>query len=176
MKLLVAAVPGAGKTTILQYVKKKILQTKIVNVGDLIFEFAKKNYKIKNRDEMRSKLNMRQQKNVSEFAAKKIARMKDKIILIDTHLSIKTPAGYIPGAGVHAVKHMKPDGIILLEFLPTDVLQRRKKDKSRHRDKETENEIETQQHVNEELAFAISNGALRSCRLSFKAILQDRSP
>ena len=157
MKLLVVSVPGAGKTTVLQYVRKKVHSVKIINTGDLVFEYAKKHFRIKNRDELRTKLSMKQQKISQDNAAKKIGKMRDKIILADTHLSIKTPAGYIPGGGTHMLKHMKPDSIILLEFRPKDVIERRRKDLSRHRDKETEEEVETQQHVNQELAFAISN-------------------
>jgi len=156
MKLLVAAVPGAGKTTVLEYVKKKFSKAKIVSTGNLVFDYAKKHYGLKNRDETR-KMTMKQQRTAQDNAAKKIGRMRDKVVLVDTHLSIKTPSGYLPGGGTHMLRHIKPDGIILLEFRPEDVLARRRKDKSRYRDKETEEEIETQQHVNEELAFSISN-------------------
>ena len=156
MKLLVAAVPGAGKTTVLEFVKRKFKAAKIVGTGDLVFEYAKRHYGMKNRDETR-KMTMKQQRAAQENAAKKIGRMRDRVILIDTHLSIKTPTGYIPGGGTHMLRHIRPDGIVLLEFRPEDVLARRKKDRSRHRDKETKEEIETQQHVNQEIAFAISN-------------------
>lgn len=156
MKLLIAAVPGAGKTTVLEYVKKKLRTARIIGTGDLVFDYARKHYGLRNRDETR-KMTMKQQRTAQESAAKQIGRMRDKIILIDTHLSIKTPSGYIPGGGTHMLKHIKPDGIILLEFRPEDVFERRKKDRSRHRDKETKEEIETQQHVSQEIAFAISN-------------------
>jgi len=157
MKLVVAAVPGAGKTTVLNVVKKKFPRAKIVTKGDLIFEFAKKHYGIKDRDQLRKKLTMKQQRTAQDWAAKKIGAMKDKIVIIDTHFSIKTPTGYIPGVSIRMARHMKLDGIILLEFRPEDVLERRKKDRSRLRDKETEEEIEAQQHVNEEFAVAIAN-------------------
>jgi len=156
MKLLVAAVPGAGKTTSLQYVRRRLPKAKIVSTGDLVFDYARKHYGLKNRDDTR-KMTMRQQKSAQDSAAKKIGRMRDRVVLIDTHLSVKTPSGYIPGGGTHMMRHIKPDGIILMEFRPEDVLARRKKDKSRHRDRETKEEIDTQQHVNQEIAFAISN-------------------
>jgi adenylate kinase len=47
MKIIVAAVPGAGKTTTLEYVKKILPEAKVVNVGDLILEIAKEKFGIK---------------------------------------------------------------------------------------------------------------------------------
>ena len=157
MKLVVAAVPGAGKTTVLNYVKKKFPRAKIVSKGDLIFEYAKKHYGIKNRDELRKKLKMSQQRTAQNYAAKKIGNMRDRIVIVDTHFSIKTPTGYIPGVSTRMARHMKLDGIILLEFRPKDVLQRRKKDTRRHREKESEEDVDAQQHVNQEFAMAIAN-------------------
>jgi len=157
MKLVIAAVPGAGKTTTLEYVKKKIPSAKIVSKGDLVFEYAKKHYSIKNRDQLRTKMTMKQQVTAQENAAKKIGKMKDKIILIDTHLSIKTPTGYLPGLSTKMGKYMKIDGIVLMEFRPKDVLARRNADKSRSRAKESEEEVDAQQRANEEFAMALAN-------------------
>jgi adenylate kinase len=53
MKIIVAAVPGAGKTTTLEYVKKILPEAKVVNVGDLILEIAREKFGIKDRDELR---------------------------------------------------------------------------------------------------------------------------
>ena len=157
MKLVVGTVPGAGKTTVIQYVKSKYPRARIVNKGDLIFDYAEKHYGIRDRDEMRSKLKMSQQRTAQDYAAKKIGKMRDKVVIIDTHFSIKTPTGYIPGVSTRMARHMKLDGIILLEFRPKDVLQRRKKDTRRHREKESEEDVDAQQHVNQEFAMAIAN-------------------
>jgi adenylate kinase len=157
MKIVIAAVPGAGKTTVLEYVKKKFPLAKIVNKGDLVFDYAKKHFGIKNRDELRTKMTMKQQRTCQDNAAKKIGKMKDKVILVDTHFSIKTPSGYLPGLSTKMARHMKLDGVVILAFRPKDVLTRRKKDKSRHRQKETEEEVEGQQRANEEFAMAMAN-------------------
>lgn len=156
MCILVAAVPGAGKTTVLETVKKKLPNIEIANVGDLVFTAAKKKFKIKTRDELRKKLNVEQEREIHEIVASKIAKMKKKTLLIDTHLSIKTPTGYFPGVSEKFAKAVKLDMIVVLEFNPKDVLQRRKKDKKRNRDVETEKEIEAHQKYNQEVAFAVS--------------------
>jgi adenylate kinase len=154
MEIIISAVSGSGKTTILNYLKEKLPKARIVNEGDLIFEIAKKKLGIKNRDELREKLTIEQQRKIQELVAKKISKMKDKIILIDTHLSIKTPSGYFPGLSEKVVSTIKPEAIVILEFDPKDVIERRSKDPKRKRDKETEKQIEEQQKMNRDFAFA----------------------
>ena len=159
MEIIISAVPGAGKTTILEYIKKKMPKVMIVNEGDLIFEIAKKKLGIKNRDEMRKKLTIEQQRKIQENVAKKISKMKSKIILIDTHLSVKTPSGYFPGLSEKVTSIIKPEVIVILEFNPKDVIERRRKDSKRKRDMETEKEIEEHQKANREFAFAAATEA-----------------
>jgi len=153
MKIIVAAVPGAGKTTVLKFVRQKLKEARIVNVGDLVFSIAKKKYGIKNRDELRKKLTIEQERKVQEEAYKKIARMRGKYIFIDTHLSIKTPKGYFPGLSDEIIEMIKPEMIIVLEFPPKDILERRKKDKKRKRDIETIEEIAEHQKINRQFAI-----------------------
>lgn len=155
MKIVIAAVPGAGKTTVLDYVRKKLPEVKIVNVGDLIFEMAKNG--IKHRDEMREKLSIEQERMLQEKAARKISKMKDKNILIDTHMCIKTPSGYLPGMSDKIASIIKPDVVIVLEFNPKDILERRKNSPKRKRDIETEEAIE--EHQNFTKQFALNTAA-----------------
>lgn len=153
MRIIVAAVPGAGKTTILEYVKKKLPEAKVVNVGDLIFEVAKKKFKIKERDEMREKLSIEQERVLQEKVAEKISKMKGKIIVIDTHMCIKMPNGYFPGMSDKVASLVKPDAIVVLDFDPKDILERRKSDSKRKRDVETEESIEEHQNLTKQFAM-----------------------
>jgi len=159
MKIVVAAVPGAGKTTVLKFVKKKLPSAKIVNVGDLILKIAKKRYNIKNRDELRKKLSLEQERELQEEAYRKISEMKGKYVFIDTHLAIKTPKGYFPALSKKTIELIKPEMIIVLEFPPTDILERRLKDKKRKRDVEDEEEIAEHQRINREFAIAAASEA-----------------
>lgn len=154
MKIIVSSVPGSGKTTVLNYVRKRMPGVKLVSEGDIVFELAAKRFRIQNRDELRKKLSIAQQRLLQSLAVKRIAAMKDKIILIDSHLSIETPEGYLPGLPEKAIHMIKPDLIVLLEFHPKDILARRKKDRSRRRDVERAGEIEEHQKINREFAFA----------------------
>jgi adenylate kinase len=157
MKIIVVAVPGGGKSTVLEYVKKKIPEAKIVTAGDIFLEIASKKYGIKDRDELRKKLTLEQQREIQEKVARRIAKMKGKILLINTHVTIKTPYGYFHALSEKTMKIMKPDMIILLEFDPKDVLKRRIADKSRKRDIESLEEIEEHQMINRNVAFDVAS-------------------
>ncbi|MEM5772949.1 MAG: adenylate kinase [Candidatus Aenigmatarchaeota archaeon] len=157
MKILVVAVPGGGKSTVLEYVKKMLPKANIVTAGDLFLEIASKKYGITDRDELRKKLTLEQQREIQEKVAKKIAKMKDKILFINTHVTIKTPYGYFHTLSEKTMKIMKPDMIVLLEFDPKDILNRRIKDKTRKRDIESLKEIEEHQTINKIVAFDVAS-------------------
>lgn len=161
MKIIVASVPGAGKTTVLKYVKKELPEAKVVHTGDLALEIVSKEFGIKDRDDIRKKLSVEQQRLVQNNIYEKISKMKDEIILIDTHLSFKTTSGYFPGLPDRTVEIIKPDAIVILEFNPKDVKERRSKDPTRKRDVETEEEIEEHQKINK--SFAAAAAAVAEC-------------
>jgi adenylate kinase len=83
-----------------------------------------------------------------------IASIKAKDILIDTHTSVKTPIGFFPGTSEEPSHIIKPDVIILLEYSPKDIIARRKKDRSRSRDAESEEDIEEHQMSSRYYAFS----------------------
>jgi len=144
MRVIIAGVPGAGKTTVLKEALK-IKDMEVINYGDVMFEMARQQG-IKDRDEIR-KLPHEKQLELQVKAAKKIAE-KDNII-IDTHCTIKTPYGYLPGLPYDVLKIIKPKRIILVEASPYEIEERRKKDAEiRERDVEEKEEIELHQMMN----------------------------
>lgn len=165
MKIVVASVPGAGKTTVLNFVKKRLPSAKIINVGDLILELARKKHGIRDRDELRKKLTLKQQRELQEEAYRKIAEMKGKYIFVDTHLAIKTPKGYFPGISKQTVELIKPEMIIVLEFPPKDIFERRMKDERRIRDVESEEKIAEHQKINREFAIAAASQVQASVKI-----------
>ncbi len=63
--IIAMGVPGAGKTTVLKGLKGDY---KVVNYGDLMLEIEKKEYGIKDRDEMRL-LPIEKQKHAQKLVA-----------------------------------------------------------------------------------------------------------
>lgn len=157
MKIIVVSVPGGGKSTILNYVKKKLPKARIVTTGDIYFQMARKKFGIKDRDDLRKKLTLPQHMYVQKKVAEKVSKIKAKILFINTHITVKTPFGYYPATTETTMKVMKPDSIILLEFRPEDILARRLADKTRKRDIESLEAIEEHQIINRNSALDIAS-------------------
>ncbi|MCD6312423.1 MAG: adenylate kinase [Thaumarchaeota archaeon] len=162
VRVVLVAVPGAGKSTILKKLLEKVPGLKVVNFGDYMFEEAKKSLGISDRDEMRKKIKPTDYKSLQERAAKEIAKLEGDLI-IDTHAAIKTPYGYYPGMPSKVVETLSPDAIVVLEFRPEDILQRRLKDlqaaegQRRIREVEAEEEVQEHQDVMREFAATAAN-------------------
>lgn len=160
IRVVVVAVPGAGKSTILKKLLERVPDLKLINFGDLMFEQASKHYGVENRDEMRKKLKPSDYSFLQEKAAERIAEI-DGDLIIDTHAAIKTPYGYYPGLPSKVAEIIQPNAIVFLEFRPEDILSRRMKDLSgeakRVREIEKLEDIEEHQAVGREMAAAAAN-------------------
>jgi adenylate kinase len=152
MKLVLTAVPGAGKSTICNHLKEKNKDLIIANYGDYIIKIAEEMFpnKIKKREDVR-KIPRKEYKDLQIQAAYELNKIKGNII-IDTHLSLKTPTGFYPGLIPTTLEILNPDIIVILEFNPRDVIKRRELDRKRgirnSRDNETEKEIIIHQKIN----------------------------
>ena len=144
MVVILAGVPGAGKTTVM----KKVMERKEVNFityGTVMLEIAKE-MGIRDRDEMR-KIPIEKQRKLQELTAEKVSKMGD--VVVDTHCTIKTPSGYLPGFPYHILKKLNPRLIILIEADANEITERRAKDKDiRRRDEESIYDIEEHQLMN----------------------------
>lgn len=174
MKIVLVSVPGGGKTTIMQMVKKEIPEVKIVNYGDVMLQIAKERYGITDRDEMRKKIPVDEYKKLQLDAARVIGNMQGDII-IDTHVSIKMQGGYYPGIPEDIAKALSPDVIVVTEYNPEDIIERRKKDMlikqatetkegivsvpRAGREIESYDEVEMHQTMNRLFAVAAANSA-----------------
>lgn len=127
--IIAMGVPGAGKTTVLKGLKTDY---RIVNYGDLMLEIEKKEYGIKDRDDMR-KLPIEKQKHAQMLVAQALAKMPAKTIL-DTHCSIATPKGYYPGVPFEFLKLWKVEMLVYVTADVKEIIARRQSDPTRIRD------------------------------------------
>jgi adenylate kinase len=88
---------------------------------------------VKHRDEMRS-MPVEEQRKLQEMAARRIAEMRDDIVLVDTHLFINTSEGYYPGLPMRLLNIMKPTNLVMVAAEPQEIVDRRKADPTRQRD------------------------------------------
>jgi len=127
--IIVMGLPGAGKTTVL-----KGLQTdyKVQNFGDLMFEIEKEKFGIQNRDEMRT-IPKEKQTEVQKLVYERLSKEEGKFIL-DTHCSVNTPKGFLPGVPLEYLKLLKVDYLVLITADVEAVAKRRAEDPTRKRD------------------------------------------
>src|SRR5215207_6741576 len=116
IRAVIVGIPGVGKTTVISEVQSILqyrgLKAKTVVFGSLMLEEAHKKG-VKNRDEMRN-LSIMDQRNLQERAARRISRMEDNIVIIDTHLFIKTSEWFYPGVPLNVTQIIKPTHFLLI--------------------------------------------------------------
>ncbi|MGI0020853.1 MAG: adenylate kinase [Nitrososphaera sp.] len=134
-RAIIVGIPGVGKTTVIARAAEMLSQkrkTTLVTYGTLMFEEAQK-MGVKSRDEMR-KLPVSEQRRLQETAARRIADMKDDIVIVDTHLFISTGEGYYPGLPMRLLTIMNPTNLIMVAADPQEIVDRRRNDSTRVRD------------------------------------------
>jgi adenylate kinase len=155
--IVVTGIPGVGKTTVMQRASEG-LDIKFVTFGTIMIDIAKEMRLVKDRDEMR-KLSLEQQKDLQIKTAEKIAGMGN--VIVDTHCTVKTPKGYLPGLPEWVVKKLNPTAIVVVEANPEEIYNRRAKDATRSRDPDSKEKIEEHQQINRAaaMAYATLSGA-----------------
>ena len=148
--IVVTGIPGVGKTTVMQKAAEG-MDIKFVTFGTVMEDIAKDLGLIKDRDEMR-KLTLSQQKDLQIKSAKKIADMGN--VILDTHCTIKTPKGYLPGLPEWVIKKLNPTAIVVVEADPEEIFNRRANDPTRNRDPDTKEQINEHQMINRAAAMA----------------------
>lgn len=161
--VVITGIPGVGKSTITKLALKKTrAKFRLVNFGDLMFEEAINMGLVKHRDEMR-KLDPITQKELQLKVAQRIVEIARKEpVLLDTHATIRTPAGYLLGFPREVIELLNPNFIVIIEAAPSEILGRRLRDLKRDRDVETEEQIARHQDLNRAaaVAYAMHSNAL----------------
>ncbi len=152
MRVVIAGVAGVGKSTVLELVSR-MTHYDIINYGTLMFEMAKEIGLVSDRDQLR-KLNVDTQINLQKKASQAIGKMDN--VIIDTHMAIKSPRGYLPGLPEWVVRELKVSIYFLIEASSEMILARRLKDKNRKRDDDTVESIREHQEINRYFAVSYS--------------------
>ena len=148
--IVVTGIPGVGKTTVMKRAAEG-LDMEFVTFGTVMIDIAKEMGLVKDRDEMR-KLTLEQQKELQIRSAEKVASMGN--VILDTHCTVKTPKGYMPGLPEWVLKKLKPTAIVVVEADPDEIYNRRAKDATRNRDPDSIEQIAEHQQINRAAAMA----------------------
>jgi adenylate kinase len=161
-RVVIVGIPGVGKSTVVNKVQdillRKNIKTEIVVFGTVMMKEAKK-IGVNDRDDMR-KLPITQQRRIQVAAASEIALMNPSVLIVDTHLFIKTKNGYWPGLPHDVSSELSPTHIILVEAKPSEIIGRRSSDLTRQRD------VVNEEDITEELGIAkemLSTLAVLTC-------------
>lgn len=178
--IIVMGLPGAGKSTVLAAAEGSGYKT--INYGTEMFEIAKVKFGISDRDQLR-KLTPEQQMEVQALVGKAIAQETGKVIL-DTHCTINTPQGYLPGLTQELLGMWKVERLVLVSAKLEDIMRRRNSDTTRVRDAQTMESLREHDGKNREYLeiyakwagspttiIMNNDGALEEAQAGFKALL-----
>jgi adenylate kinase len=157
-RVVVVGIPGVGKTTVIsrlaEILNQRGTQTTVVVFGTIMFEEARK-LGLNNRDEMRRQ-SIEDQRRMQNLAARRIANMKDNIVIVDTHLFINTNEGYYPGLPLNLLEIIKPTNIVMVAAHPEEIATRRKTDATRDRDTLSVEDIQFQLDISKVMVATCS--------------------
>ncbi len=125
MIIVISGVKGAGKSKVIEFVTKQ-KPIKVIKVGDY-FEKIFKEKGLK-RDEADQAIRKQDYVGLQKQAFEQIKNDLEENTIIDTNMFLTKPEGFYPGLPTFALDVIKPDIIVLLEYKPEFILQRRQKD------------------------------------------------
>jgi adenylate kinase len=162
--IVLTGVPASGGTTVTKKAIEKLERQgqpfKMVTYSDVMLDEALRRGWVKVRDDIR-KLEPVQQRELQKIAARTIAQMATTALVVDTHATVRTPRGYLPGLPTWVLDELKPALILIVETAPNDIIRRRNADKSRQRDVQDAIAVQQHQDVNKAIcmAYAAYSGA-----------------
>lgn len=148
---MIGGIPGVGKTTVLDELVREGFR--VENYGDAMLKEALSKGYVKSRDELR-KLPVERQKEIQKLAADRLSRSGD--VIIDTHFSVTTKGGYLPGLPMKVLDVLQPDLFISIEADPLEIFERRKNDTRRNRDRDSLERIRAHLEANRNYGITYS--------------------
>jgi len=163
--IVITGTPGAGKTAVVTEALKNRTDINVTNYAENMLAVGAELGLGGDHDAIR-KLPIEQQKELQRKAAKKIAEEANGTTIVDTHATIKTAEGYLPGLPEWVVSELKPEYIVIIDADAEEINGRRQSDPTRKRDDEGVEGIKKHQEVNLEAAQT----AASLCKAEVKVI------
>ncbi|MFB6208646.1 MAG: adenylate kinase [Candidatus Nanohaloarchaea archaeon] len=152
---IVVGLSGVGKGTVME--EAMLLSEtdyKLINYGDRMLEIAREQNLVKDRDEMKN-IEVETYRQVQMDAAESIVEeSEDSDVIVETHATIETPYGYIPGLPRWTVENLEPSKIIMITADPREIYRRSADDDDRDREHEDVEGVREYQRVAREMASA----------------------
>ena len=162
--VILTGVPASGGTTVTRKAIERLeaqgQPLKMVTYSDVMLDEALQRGWVKIRDDIR-KLDPARQRDLQKTAARTISKMATTPLVVDTHATVRTPGGYLPGLPTWVLDELEPELILIVETAPNEIIRRRNADKSRQRDAQDATGVQEHQEVNKAIcmAYAAHTGA-----------------
>ncbi|VVB57055.1 Adenylate kinase [uncultured archaeon] len=178
--IIVMGVPGAGKSTVLSIAQAA--GWTVLNYGDLMMEIAK-GKGIADRDALR-KQPAEFQKEIQKEVGERLAKEKRRTVILDTHCSVNTPGGYLPGLPFSFLSRWSVERLVYITAEPKEIMKRREKDPTRKRNDQDLHQLMEHDQINRAYMAAYSvltgapakiiinaDGKVEKTQTEFKALL-----
>jgi adenylate kinase len=162
--VILTGVPASGGTTVTRKAIERLeaqgQPLKMVTYSDVMLDEALQRGWVTIRDDIR-KLDPARQRDLQKTAARTISKMATTPLVVDTHATVRTPRGYLPGLPTWVLDELEPELILIVETAPREIIRRRNADKSRQRDAQDTTGVQEHQEVNKAIcmAYAAHTGA-----------------
>lgn len=124
--IIVTGIPGVGASNVCEGARRELGdEYTLINVGDIMLQEALEHGLADSRDEL-TRLRFRDQRALQRRASEHIARESDSgPLLINTHLVVETPLGYIPGMSAGMLSDIDPAALVVVDASTETIRQRR---------------------------------------------------
>ena len=157
-RIIVVGVPGVGKSSLMREVVRVATANDqrlgLINFGSVMLDEAKR-AGISDRDNLRL-MSLGKQRRLQLAAARKIFRMKDDLLFVDTEMFVRTPQGLWPGLPPDVLRVLHPTNFLLIEVSPDVLAKRIREDTERRRDKETVEQIAEEMGVTKDAVVGLA--------------------
>jgi adenylate kinase len=144
---IIAGVPGVGLSTLAQTARRQLdSDYRLINFGDVMLEQAAMDDLAKNRSELAA-LSRHETRHLQRRAGEYISTAaREATILLTTHLTVKTAAGFLPGLPGEVLHDLSPSQFVLVEA-QTATIQNRRQESNRTYNTASEIAIEFEQDL-----------------------------
>jgi len=153
--IVVTGVPGVGASNVCEGARRELGdEYTLINVGDIMLQEALEHGLADSREEL-ARLRFRDQRSLQRRAAEHIARESDSgPLLINTHLVVETPLGYIPGMSAGTLADIDPSALVVVDAT-TETIGERRSGSDRSYDQFSQS-VEFHRQLQNSAAFAYS--------------------
>ncbi len=153
--IVVSGVPGVGASNVCEGARRELGdEFTLLNVGDIMLQEALEHGLADRREEL-VRLRFRDQRALQRRASEHIARESDSgPLLINTHLVVETPLGYIPGMSAEMLSEIAPAALVVVGASTETIRERR--DESDRSYEQFNQSIQFHRQLQNSAAFAYS--------------------